>query len=177
MGITTVALFAMHTNLYLILKTDGPLQQKLIEWTKRTVPLYLICFVVLNAVTILKCPHIEAALRQRPLILGVLFIASLLVTFNSRREAKKGHEGRAFICSCLSIVSLMLLFAAAVYPNMVFSTPDHANDLNIYNGSSTAKSLQFILYVAMIGVPVVLTYTATIYYVFRGKVVLTEESY
>ena len=86
-------------------------------------------------------------------------------------------EGRAFICSCLSIVSLMLLFAAGVYPNMVFSTPDHANDLNIYNGSSTAKSLQFILYVAMIGVPVVLTYTATIYYVFRGKVVLTEESY
>ena len=71
----------------------------------------------------------------------------------------------------------MLLFAAAVYPTMVFSTPDHANDLNIYNGSSTAKSLQFILYVAMIGVPVVLTYTATIYYVFRGKVVLTEESY
>jgi cytochrome bd-type quinol oxidase subunit 2 len=29
----------------------------------------------------------------------------------------------------------------------------------------------------MIGVPVVLTYTATIYYMFRGKVVLTEESY
>ena len=68
-------------------------------------------------------------------------------------------------------------FAAAVYPTMVFSTPDHANDLNIYNGSSTAKALQFMFYVAMIGVPVVLTYTATIYYVFRGKVVLTEESY
>ena len=60
---------------------------------------------------------------------------------------------------------------------MVFSTPDHANDLNIYNGFSTAKSPRFILYVAIIGVPVVLTYTATIYYVFRGKVVLTEESY
>ena len=30
---------------------------------------------------------------------------------------------------------------------------------------------------SMIGVPIVLTYTVTIYYVFRGKVVLTEESY
>jgi cytochrome bd-type quinol oxidase subunit 2 len=28
-----------------------------------------------------------------------------------------------------------------------------------------------------IGVPIVLTYTVTIYYVFRGKVMLTEESY
>ena len=92
-GIKTVALFAMHTNLYLILKTDGPLQQQLIGWTRCTVPIYLICFVVLNAFTILKCPHIGVALHQRPLLLGVLFIASLLVTFTAQREAKKGHEG------------------------------------------------------------------------------------
>jgi cytochrome bd-type quinol oxidase subunit 2 len=31
--------------------------------------------------------------------------------------------------------------------------------------------------VAMIGVPIVLAYTITIYYAFRGKVVLTKESY
>src|SRR6476620_11723239 len=62
------------------------------------------------------CPHIEAALHKRPLILGVLFIASLLVTFQAQHEAKKGHAGRPFFCSCFSTVSLMLLFAAAVYP-------------------------------------------------------------
>jgi cytochrome bd-type quinol oxidase subunit 2 len=31
--------------------------------------------------------------------------------------------------------------------------------------------------VAFIGVPIVLTSTTTIYYVFRGKLLLTEESY
>jgi cytochrome bd ubiquinol oxidase subunit II len=31
--------------------------------------------------------------------------------------------------------------------------------------------------VAIIGVLIVLTYTITVYYVFRGKVALTEESY
>jgi cytochrome d ubiquinol oxidase subunit II len=31
--------------------------------------------------------------------------------------------------------------------------------------------------VAIIGVPIVLTYTITVCYVFRGKVVLTPESY
>jgi hypothetical protein len=32
-------------------------------------------------------------------------------------------------------------------------------------------------YVALIGLPIVQTFTVTIYYVVRGKVMLTEESY
>ena len=35
----------------------------------------------------------------------------------------------------------------------------------------------FMFVVALIGVPIVLAYTISIYYVFRGKVKLTEESY
>jgi cytochrome d ubiquinol oxidase subunit II len=34
-----------------------------------------------------------------------------------------------------------------------------------------------MLIVALIGVPIVLAYTASIYYVFRGKVTLTDHSY
>ena len=49
--------------------------------------------------------------------------------------------------------------------------------MNIYNSASTEKTLRFMFVVAIIGVPIVLTYTITVYYVFRGKVVLTEESY
>src|SRR5262245_51279968 len=48
-GVTTVALFVMHANVYLALKTDGPLQEKLMRWTMFTVPAYLACFVALNA--------------------------------------------------------------------------------------------------------------------------------
>ncbi|MGH7132223.1 MAG: cytochrome d ubiquinol oxidase subunit II, partial [Phycisphaerales bacterium] len=64
-----------------------------------------------------------------------------------------------------------------IYPNIVVSTPNNANNLNIYNASSTDKSLRFMLIVAAIGVPLVLTYTVAIYRVFRGKVVLTDHSY
>jgi len=34
-----------------------------------------------------------------------------------------------------------------------------------------------MMIVALIGVPIVLTYTASVYYIFRGKVEITEESY
>ncbi len=176
-GVTTVALFVMHANLYLALKSQGALQARLMGWTRRTVPAYGLCFMVLNAVTIFRCPHIDAALRARPFLLGLLLLAALAVTGNILREVRNGHDGRAFVSSCGSIVSLMMLFGAAVYPNLVLSTPELANSLDIHNGASTQKSLRFMFWVALVGVPIVLTYTASIYYVFRGKVTLTEESY
>ena len=176
-GVTAVALFAMHANLYLVLKTDGALQATLMRWTRRTVPAYLACFVALNGLTLLFCPPIGAALRARPLLLVATLLASVAVTGNILREIRRGREGRAFLSSCGSIVTLMLLFGAAVYPNLVVSTPDLANSLDIHNGASTQKSLRFMFWVALVGVPLVLGYTATVYWVFRGKVALTEESY
>jgi cytochrome bd ubiquinol oxidase subunit II len=176
-GVTAVALMIMHGNLYLILKTEGALQRQLVRWTKRTVPAYLACFVTLDLVTVITCPHLHAVLHRRAGLLGLIALAAVLVTFNIPREIRRGHEGRAFLSSCLSIVALMLLFAATVYPNLVISRPDLANSLDIHNSSSTDKSLSFMLGVVLIGVPAVLAYTISIYYVFRGKVTLTEESY
>ncbi|XHR30071.1 MAG: cytochrome d ubiquinol oxidase subunit II [Chthoniobacteraceae bacterium] len=178
-GVTAVALFVMHANLYLLLKTDGALQEKLARWTKLTVPAYLGCFLLLSGVTVFACPHIQAAVSQRPWILGAIFIVAMAITLNIQVQVRKGpgHEGRAFVSSCLSLVMLMILFGASVYPNMVFSTPDVADSLNIYNGSSTDKSLRFMAWVALIGMPIVVAYTATVYYVFRGKVTLTDRSY
>jgi cytochrome d ubiquinol oxidase subunit II len=176
-GFTAVMLFIMHANVYLVLKTDGPLQEKLMGWATLTVPAYLVCFIALNATTLLACPHAVTAFRQRPLILGALFVVALPVTLNILREIWKKRAGRAFASSCAALVLHLALFGAAVYPNLVFSTPDHAHDLNIYNSASTEKTLGFMFVVAIIGVPIVLTYTITVYYVFRGKVVLTGESY
>ena len=176
-GVMAIVLFIMHGNLYLILKTEGPLQEKLRRWAKYTIPAYLICFILLHVFTVSSCPQIQAALRQRWWILVPLLVLSLLFTLNIWRETSKARAGWAFVSSCLSILTLMLLVGAAIYPNFVFSTPQMANSLNIYNGASSDKTLRFMLFVALIGVPLVLTYTIGIYYVFRGKVKLTEESY
>ncbi len=176
-GVTTVALMVMHANLYLVLKTGGELQERLKRWTRRTVPAYLVCFIVLNGVTLLTCPHLHAVMKSRSMLLGLLIGVALLVTFNIPRQVRLGNEGRAFLSSCLSIATLMMLLGATLFPYLVIARPDVANSLDIHNGASTAKSLGFMFVVALIGVPIVLAYTASIYYVFRGKVVLTEESY
>jgi cytochrome d ubiquinol oxidase subunit II len=176
-ALTGLALFAMHANLYLLLKTEGALQQRLAGWTKRTIPIYLVLFALMNIATIVARPMVREALQSRLPLLGAIFTVSVLITFNIVRLVKRERYGLAFISSAGSIVTLMMLFGAAIYPNLVFSWPDPANSLNIVNGASTAPSLKFMLVVALIGVPIVLAYTASIYYVFRGKVTLTDHSY
>jgi len=59
----------------------------------------------------------------------------------------------------------------------VLSNPDVNNSLTIYNAASSAKTLGIMLTIALIGVPVVLTYTVSIYWIFRGKVKLDKMSY
>jgi hypothetical protein len=75
------------------LATDGPLQEKLMTWTRLTVPGFLACFVALNAMTLLAFAHIVAAFRH--LILGPLFLIGLLLTFNILRDIRKKRPGRA----------------------------------------------------------------------------------
>ncbi|MBP9025353.1 MAG: cytochrome d ubiquinol oxidase subunit II, partial [Phycisphaerae bacterium] len=52
-----------------------------------------------------------------------------------------------------------------------------AYSLNIYNAASSQKTLQIMQIIAIIGMPFVLTYTAIIYWTFRGKVELGRFSY
>ena len=57
------------------------------------------------------------------------------------------------------------------------ATNDPALSLTIYNAASSQKTLQIMLIIAVIGVPFVLAYTASIYWIFRGKVKLDKMSY
>lgn len=52
-----------------------------------------------------------------------------------------------------------------------------AHSLTIYNAASSTKTLGIMLTIAIIGVPIVLAYTVSIYWIFRGKVKLERTSY
>ncbi len=84
---------------------------------------------------------------------------------------------KAFISSCVVVVSLVALFGLALFPNLVTASNDPANTVTIYNAASSAKTLTIMLIIAAIGMPFVLTYSGIIYWTFRGKVKLGEHSY
>lgn len=60
---------------------------------------------------------------------------------------------------------------------LVPSITDLAHSLTIYNAASTPRTQMVMLIIALIGMPLVIGYTDFIYWVFKGKVELSEEDY
>ena len=84
---------------------------------------------------------------------------------------------RAFLSSCASVAALLALFGVNKYPYMLYSTIDPSYSLSIYNAASSERTLQIMLIIALIGMPLVIGYTVSIYWIFRGKVRLDSHSY
>jgi cytochrome d ubiquinol oxidase subunit II len=107
-------------------------------------------------------------------VFGVLLVAA---AFLYPVALKQRRFGRAFLASSVVIAGQIGLAAAALYPRLVPARPDLARSLTIYNASSTPRTLTTMLIIALIGMPIVIGYTVFIYRVFKGKTVLTPESY
>jgi len=175
-GLTTVALFVMHGSIYLVMKTEGELQTRVRGWINSTIIAFVICYATLTMVTLVYVPHMVARFREWPPLFG-LGILTMLAIANIPREITRGREMRAFLSSCATIVGLLALFGSGLYPRLVIANPLPELSLTVYNAASSAKTLRIMLTMAMIGVPFVLAYTASIYWIFRGKVKLDSGSY
>lgn len=176
MGVTTVLLFAMHGAIYLAMKTDGEVHDIVSSWIPRLIGFFLASYFLFNLYTIIDVPWVLGIVRARPYVLLIVAI-NVLIVLNIPREIHKGRRFNAFLSSCAAMVLMMLTFGITYFPNMVLSSPDAANSLTIYNAASTSKTLGIMLIIAILGVPLVLAYTASIYWVFRGKTTLTKHSY
>jgi cytochrome d ubiquinol oxidase subunit II len=175
-GVTTVALFMMHGAIYALMKTEGALHDKLRDWVTNCIIFFVICYAITTLATLLYAPHLAARVRANPWLFSIV-LANLLAIANIPREIHHGRDGRAFLSSCAAMIALMGLFGLEMFPNLVLSNPDPGHSLNIYNAASSPKTLGIMLTIALIGVPLVLAYTVSIYWIFRGKVKLDKMSY
>ena len=176
MGLTTVLLFAMHGAIYLAMKTEGELNRIVAGWIPRLIGFFLASYFLFNLYTLIAVPWVLDTVRARPYVFAVV-AANVLIVLNIPREIHKKREFNAFLSSCAAMGLMMATFGLTYFPNMVLSSPAAENSLTIYNAASTQKTLGIMLIIALIGVPLVLAYTASIYWVFRGKTSLTKHSY
>ncbi len=176
LGATTVALFLMHGSIFLSMKTEGLMQQRVRGYINPLIIAFIIFNTILTLATLLYEPQVTDAIKANPLFFVVVIFA-LLAVANIPREIHHERYWFAFLSSCATMVFLMMLFGIGTYPNMVYSDPNPENSLTIYNAASSQKTLQIMLTIAIIGLPFVLAYTISIYWVFRGKVKLDEMSY
>jgi len=176
LGITTVALFTMHGAIYALMKTEGALHDNLRGWINNCVICFIICYAVTTMATLIYVPHMAARVRANPWLFSIA-VANMLALANIPREIHCGRDWRAFLSSCAVMLTLMGLFALGMFPNLVLSQPEPAHSLTIYNAASSPATLGIMLTIAIIGMPLVLAYTTSIYWIFRGKVRLDRISY
>ena len=176
-GVLGLVMFVMHGAIYLTLKTTGEHQQKMIEWANKSWMGFVVLYVISTLTTIFVAPYLFDGMLKNPLfwVLFILLLSSILYIPVGLKAKRFGYT---FLASALNIASLIGLFAVSLFPRLVPSSMDLANySLTIYNASSTPRTLQTMLIIALIGVPIVLIYTIFIYRIFRGKVIITKDSY
>jgi cytochrome d ubiquinol oxidase subunit II len=175
-GLLSVALFAMHGAIYLFLKTEGAVQDRLGKWMWHTWGVFLVLYMLTTMLTLMRVPTATANFQHYPWAAAIVVLKVLAIA-NIPRCIFNGKYGQAFLSSTFVIVALVGLLGLAVFPNLVTASNDPANSLTIYNAASSSRTLTIGLIFAAIGMPFVIGYTGMIYWTFRGKVELGENSY
>ena len=175
-GFTTLFLFAMHGGIYLTMKTEGRLYAKLTILVKRAMILFLVSFSIVTLYTLVFIPHLSDRFKETPALFIVPILAFLSLANIPRLVSKRSYRS-AFIFSAITMSLLLMTVVIELYPNIILSTLDEANNITVYNAAASEKSLGIMLLFAAIGTPLVISYTAFVFWTFRGKVEIDEMSY
>lgn len=175
-GLTTLAIFMSHGAIYLILKTEGRLYEKLTRLLKGGMLFFVITYALTTIYSFFFIPHLSDKLTNNP----VLFVVPLLIFLsiaNVPRLASKKKYFMAFLFSSFTLSLLLVLVAIELYPTLLISTLDKANNITIYNAASSQKTLKIMMTIVAIGAPLVIGYTVFVYSTFKGKVKMDDMSY
>lgn len=175
-GLLAVALFAMHGAIYLFLKTEGEVQDRLGPWIWHTWGVFLVLYLLATMMTLVQLPGAAANFEHFPWAAAIV-IAKVLAIANIPRAIFHRRYGQAFLSSTVVIVALVGLLGIALFPNLVTASNDPSLSLTLSNASSSPRTLKIGLLIVAIGLPFILTYTGVIYWTFRGKVRLDDHSY
>ena len=165
-GLGLLVAYALLGSTWLIMKTEGGLQQRMIALAR---PITLALLVVIGLVSLwTPLTHPEVAVRWFALP-NLLFFSPvpalvLATSWAILRVLRREPHAAPFL------LSLALLFlgysglAISLWPNIIPPA------ISLREAAGPAQSMGFTLVGALFTIPIILTYTAWSYHVFRGKV-------
>jgi len=165
-GLAVLVAYALLGSTWLIMKTEGLLQEKAYEITRKLVWALLAAIFIVSIWTPLMDARIASRWFSYPnflLLSPVPLLVALFAVGLLRSLTRKAHA--APFLFTLGLVFLNYIgFGVSLWPNVI------PPDITIWAASSPPQSQGFTLVGALIIIPIVLAYTIWGYYVFRGKV-------
>jgi len=175
-GVTAIAMLALHGALYLEVKTEGAMHDRVRSWLPGFGVLFAVLGVAVAVFMLVKDYEVVQSYEDH-LWFGIFPLAAVAAFAMIWRYRAKGRDAAAFFSSCAMLGLLLVSAGFGMYPDLLVSTTDPAYNMTVSNAASTSKTLEVMLVVAIVGLPFVLLYTAGVQYLFRGKVRLSPDSY
>jgi cytochrome d ubiquinol oxidase subunit II len=171
-GLLFVTLFAVHGSLYAAVKTTGALSDRAARLAKAFWPVELAVAVCFLAYTGIATKLFDNYLDLPALLVfPLLAVASLI---GIRYFMAGGRFLAAFAASCTTILTVVSTGVAGLFPNLIPSSLDPAYSLTIFNSSSSQYTLKIMTAVALVFVPIVISYKIWVYRIFRAPVTEQE---
>ena len=161
LGGTLLVLCLVQGATFLSLKTDGAVRQRARVIAARLSWLAaggVIVFAIWTEQLGGASPAQILALAV-PVVFAVLAVASL----------RTAHEGWSFAASSVAIGGTIVALFVNLYPNVMVSSTDVANNLTIDGVASSSYALQVMTVVALVMTPIVLAYQGWSFWVFRSR--------
>ncbi len=165
-GLAAVAVFTLHGATFLTLKLGGGLEGRARAAAGRVwPPAVALCllFGVLGYFQTEGFGH----LGVNPGVVPLTAVSCLLAV---RWCVANRQDGWAFVLTALTVVAASATLFTTLFPRVMVSSLDPAWSLTVHNAASSPHTLKLMTIVAVALVPVVLTYQAWTYWVFRHRV-------
>ncbi len=170
-GILFVVIFVMHGALWLTIRATGDLHARAEAMAIKIWPVQVVLTVVFLVYTSFATQLFNNYFLY-PLLFVILALpVGGLVMMRTCLGAKK--YWLAWGASCVYIAGTALFGVVGIFPAIIPSNPNPANSLTIMNSASSQLTLQIMLGVALVFVPIVIGYQFWAYKTFGTPI--TEE--
>ncbi|HCF8111154.1 TPA: cytochrome d ubiquinol oxidase subunit II [Klebsiella pneumoniae] len=166
-GLGLVVAYLLLGTTWLIMKSEGALQQRMRELTRKVLLALMVVIAVVSVWTPLGWRYVAERWFTLPNFFWFVPVPILVLALSLciwRLSARPASHARPFI---LTLGLIFLGFSGlgiSVWPNII---PPH---ISLWDAAAPPSSQVFMLPGALLIIPVILMYTAWSYYVFRGKV-------
>jgi cytochrome d ubiquinol oxidase subunit II len=168
-GLVALVALTLHGSLWLVLKTEGALEQRARDQVKR-LWLALLALTVISLIATIKVrPAALDNYNHYPFtyIIPVGVVASLIAILEWTRS--RGAL-KAFLASCAYLFFMLAGACWALYPTLLPATSGPANDITLDRALSGPHTLAVGLAWWLFGMALAVTYVVFVYSRFRGKV-------
>lgn len=168
-AVAALAIVAQHGALYVILKTEGELNERLRRIQRALWPAVAALSLAGIVATMSIRPELLDNYRARPAgwVIPAVAACGLAGVFGFTRVRR---EQAAFFSSCAYVVAMLSGAAFALYPNLLPASGVAANSITIQNAAAPAESLSYELMWWCVGIVIAIGYFVVVYTRFRGKV-------